>query len=265
MKKRSLTVVFSSIFLSVGCQKSSDSETTGWGVSNTSFNSKTLTVCYERRSFADVELVSSTPSILQHAQSEFSKTNLALVGLGPCGSKRNTNEVRVSWLDAEEFENQEQRESLQGMSQIGNGLIYGSYSQSFPQRVASPFKADPTLVLNSYAFKMIQKELGISTAVSYFKSVFMHEMGHAVGLLHEHAQAGSTCTISKETVQMHFEQWQKAGVLPSQVSVVGTKYDPYSIMNYCYILERGKTVSIGFSVRDIQTVNALYPKTGVAP
>ncbi|MEY4065059.1 MAG: hypothetical protein RIR26_1267, partial [Pseudomonadota bacterium] len=43
------------------------------------------------------------------------------------------------------------------------------------------------------------------------------------------------------------------------VKVVGTSYDPYSVMNYCYLSERGSVVAIGFSERDIKTINMLYP------
>jgi len=165
----------------------------------------------------------------------------------------------VSWLDAEEIDDKDRLEALHGMSQIGNGAIYGAYAKSFPQRVSSSFKSDPTLVLNSHVFKRIRKEKGVSTALSHFKSVFLHEMGHAVGLLHEHAQEKSTCSASTETVEIHYEVWKNAGVRPSQVNVVATKYDPYSIMNYCYIIERGSTVAISLSDKDIATVNALYP------
>lgn len=81
-------------------------------------------------------------------------------------------------------------------------------------------------------------------------------MGHAVGMLHEHAQAKTKCTITPETVTLHEEIWAEAGVKKNDV--VGTSYDPYSIMNYCYILQRSSGFAAGFSNKDIQTVNALY-------
>lgn len=254
-------VVFSSqILVLLGCNKSSESSTAGWGVSGTAFGSRTLQVCYENRSVADGELVSFTKSILSHAKTEFSKTNLSLAGLGPCGPKGHGSEVRLSWLDAEDLPNPHYLERLEGMSQIGNGFLYGATQLTLPQRVPSGVRANPTLVLNSYVFKRIQKDKGTSNAESHFKSVFLHEMGHAVGLLHEHAQAKSTCSITKETVALHMDVWKKAGISQSNVEVVGTSYDPYSVMNYCYLFERGSVVAVGFSNKDIQTINALYPK-----
>lgn len=260
MKLLSTTIFSFQILVLLGCNKSAESNTAGWGVSGTAFGSKTLKVCYENRSVADGELVSVTTSILSHAQTEFSKTNLSLAGLGPCGPKGYGSEVRLSWMDAEDLPNAEHLERLEGMSQIGNGFLYGNGPLNLPQRVPSGVRADPTLVLNSHVFKRIQEEKSTSNAVSHFKSVFLHEMGHAVGLLHEHAQAKSTCSITKETVEMHMDVWKQAGISQSNVKVVGTSYDPYSIMNYCYLFERGSVVAIGFSNKDIQTINALYPK-----
>ncbi len=106
----------------------------------------------------------------------------------------------------------------------------------------------------------MEKVKGISNATSYFKSVLLHEMGHAIGMLHEHAQTQSKCSISVETAALHMKVWADAGVNASSANVVGTSYDPYSIMNYCYILERNSAIAVSFSNKDIVTVNALYPK-----
>lgn len=87
MKVVLATTLFSVMFVAIGCRQSGESSTSGWGVTNTAFNSKALNVCFEKRSYADVELLNTTPAILAHAQAEFSRTNLALVGLGLCGSE----------------------------------------------------------------------------------------------------------------------------------------------------------------------------------
>lgn len=223
----------------------------------TSYGGNALPLCYERRGVSDVELASVTMSLFSHAKSEFSRTNLSLTGLGPCGTKGRSNEIRLTWVDADEFPDDGSREHLEGMSQIGNGFIYWVENFNLPQRVQTSIKAVPNLILNAHLFKLYQSQRP-SAAVSYFKSVFLHELGHAVGLLHEHAQDDSTCK-RKETVDKHIKMWNDAGVITNS-RVVGTSYDPYSIMDYCYLDERSSTVAVGFSNKDILTINALYPK-----
>ena len=90
MKVVLATTLFSVMFVAIGCRQSGECSTSGWGVTNTAFNSKALNVCFEKRSYADVELLNTTPAIPAHAQAEFSRTNLALVGLGLCGPIRNS-------------------------------------------------------------------------------------------------------------------------------------------------------------------------------
>ncbi|MEN9809600.1 MAG: Astacin [Pseudomonadota bacterium] len=251
----------------LGCNKQSDSRTSGWGVAGTSYGGNTLNVCYESRGFADRELVNVTGALFAHARDQFARTNLSLQGFGPCGPKSSANEIRLTWWDAEDFPTNDPeniRNRLHGMSQIGNGKIYGIQTFGLPQRIPSTVRAEPTLALNSHIFKTTQSKIGISTAISEFQSTFLHEMGHAVGMLHEHAQAKTTCSKTQETAAVHFNVWKDTGNANS-IRVVGTSYDPYSIMNYCYIFERNSAVAVGFSTRDIQTVNALYPKPVAQP
>lgn len=247
----------------LGCNRQSDSRVSGWGLDAAAYGGQALNVCYEMRGFADRDLQSATQLLLGHAQAEFARTNLTLQGLGPCGPKSANNQVRITWFDAEDFpepDTENIRERFKGTSQIGNGSVYGVKAFGLPQRIPSAVRAEPTLGLNSFAYKMTAQRFGPSMAISEFKSVFLHELGHAVGMLHEHAQAGSSCTISPETLKDHMQVWQKVGINAGNARVVGTSFDPSSIMNYCYIFERGATVAIGFSNKDIQTVNALYPK-----
>lgn len=245
--------------LFAACSPRSDSQVSGWGLESTSYGGNALPLCFERRGVSDVELASVTMSLFSHAKSEFSRTNLSLTGLGPCGTNSGSREIRLTWVDADEFADDERRESLEGMSQIGNGFIYGVNNFTLPQRVQSSIKAVPNLILNAHVFKRYQSLQGPSAAVSHFKSVFLHELGHAVGMLHEHAQGDSTC-VDRETVEKHIEIWNDAGAI-TKPAIVGTSYDPYSIMNYCYLFERSSTVAVGFSNKDILTINALYPKT----
>lgn len=161
---------------------SSDSRTSGWGLGVTSYGGNTLNICYESRSIGDRELVSVTQNLFAHVQSQFARTNLSLQGFGSCGPRSATNEVRLTWMDAEDFPEPDTkglRERLQGVSQIGNGRIYGGGPLGFPQRIQSPVMAEPTLALNGYVFRKMEKVKGISNATSYFKSVLLHEMGRA--------------------------------------------------------------------------------------
>lgn len=135
-----------------------------------------------------------------------------------------------------------------------------AFNRSACLKVFRRRRAEPTLALNTHIFKTTQSKVGISNAFTQFQSTFLHEMSHALGMLHEHAQAKSKCSITPETTKVHMEVWEKIGANANSIRVVGTSYDPSSIMNYCYIFERNSAVAVGFSARDIQTVNALYPR-----
>lgn len=249
---------------STACNKTSESRTSGWGLESLSYGGTTLPVCFENRSVSDAALAGVTRTLLAHAQTEFEKTNLTLKGLSVCGPKVGSREIRLTWMDPDEFTSETAREGLEGMSQIGNGFIYGVNTFNLPQRVSSSVKAVPNMILNAHIFERYQKELNKSAAVTHFKSVLLHEIGHAVGMLHEHAQAKSNCNLGEdmETIKLHFKVWEEAGISVNQgmSEVVGTSYDQYSIMNYCYLFERSAAVAVGLSNKDIETINALYPK-----
>lgn len=83
-------------------------------------------------SLADRELLSATSEVLIHARYNFLQTDLSLQGFGACGPRRGQNEVRMSWWDSEDLPDAESRERIEGMSQTGNGLVYGVGAGAYP-------------------------------------------------------------------------------------------------------------------------------------
>ncbi|NBW82198.1 hypothetical protein EBR21_10645 [bacterium] len=246
-------------FLMSGCNsKSTSSDVKGFALQKTAFTSRNVAVCWENRSKADIELRAIRSELEQHVRTEFARTVVRLEGWKDCSDPvALKNEVRVTWWDPGESPGP----MVDGASQIGNGAIYGPRWKSLQQQEVSKVKAAPTLALNSDAWREGLKMRGRAVAIADINSKFLHETGHAVGLLHEHARDDSTCDRN-ENVTMHMKLWSKAeeGLAAVMGSIVKTKaFDSESVMNYCQI-ERLQATGrvVRFSEGDIQTINQLY-------
>jgi hypothetical protein len=74
----------------------------------------------------------------------------------------------------------------------------------------------------------------------YFESTVLHEMGHALGYLHEHLHQDATIPWNREKVYEHYFEnygWDKQRVdenvlTPYSGAIVDTEYDKFSIMHY---------------------------------
>ncbi|NBW83704.1 hypothetical protein EBR21_18320, partial [bacterium] len=248
-------IVPSFVFLAVsaGCAKTNDSNVSGWGVKATAFNANSIPVCWENRSYADQELQNTRFELSQHVSSQFSVTALKLVGWNDCGEAATKNEIRITWWDKGE-----KSTDVLGQSRIGDGIIYGNELANLPQRIQSQVRARPTLAINSESFKLEVQGKGRAFALAKLKNTLLHEIGHAVGMLHEHARGDSTCNVTAETVAGHLQKWKAFDENAIKTSVVGTvNFDEKSIMNYCNLYQN-QGVALELSFWDVQTINQLY-------
>lgn len=97
-------------------------------------------------------------------------------------------------------------------------------------------------------FKGFQCRLSKEARLNCIRAYALHEFGHALGLLHEHLRADSTCEGSK--------YGEKAKFLPFLGRLAG-RYDPDSIMNYCENSTQTKKKAV-LSKGDIQVINSIY-------
>lgn len=256
-------MLFLPIVLVLACAKTSDSGATGWGLKFVAHSSTTLSVCWENRSKSDLRLKPYRAELSQFVKSEFGRTKLSLVGWGDCANPRGGEEIRITWWDEGEAEL-----GNLGRSKIGKGLSpYPSDLYLLPQIVPSSVKSAPTLALNGHSFSFFEQKKSLSFAKAEFKSTLLHELGHAVGMLHEHAHPGNSgfCTPNNENFRVHVELWKNFDAKAILDSAIGTKsYDPRSIMNYCY-LDAMSGTAVGLSQGDVGTINALYTGTLTQP
>jgi hypothetical protein len=132
--------------------------------------------------------------------------------------------------------------------------------------------------MNNYTYKKFYRDIlfypdpSIRFIEKYLKGTTMHEMGHALGLLHEQSFPGAI-KWNRDTIYKYYERfnWNKAKTdfnvleVSEQFFTNGTAYDPKSIMHYAVYPWQtldGSSVeeSYELSAGDKNIIAALYPK-----
>lgn len=97
--------------------------------------------------------------------------------------------------------------------------------------------------------------LGNTFNTDEFRSTVRHELGHALGFLHEHESPNATIKLNGGSYKY-----------PKEI-VDASEYDIYSIMHYQFFKEETEDKksypnNVDLSAQDIKSVSALYPQDG---
>lgn len=218
----------------------------------TAHSSPNITVCFERMGDYNQQMISSRAALAAFVKSEFDKTNVKLLGWEECKSFESYSEydgnIRISFVGPEKFPSR----SRFAQSNLGSRGGHERHRREFED-----YTYLPTLTVNVSRWKETNK-LGDTRISATNGNTFLHELGHAVGLVHEHIREGS-CSTYGDIPEASIAK--KMGDEEFKESYATTeKYDPNSIMDYCNVLASNRySRALGISSKDIETINMLYP------
>ena len=242
-----LTLGFCLLWGAFGCRETTDSTTQGLAKTDARWpNPNNIPICWVNPNTVGVNYLNMLKSAVIR---EFAKTNVTFTRFTPCIEADYAAGAAVIRAGLEVLKAEERK----GI------LAYGGahYGPSVPQigdlssvRIIRKTRASLFVVVHD------EDKMGIPDPnwASYQSGVFIHELGHALGIAHEHQRTDVTAECAKQafgsTPLKHNTNSQQEDGYNRYIG----RYDPDSIMNYC------KFHIESLSAGDIATVNFLYPK-----
>lgn len=188
--------------------------------------------------------------------------------VGPESQKRVVRNAFQEWKDLGtglEFREVSDRED----AEVRIGFMQGDGSWSYVGRDVIDFAADPNERTMNF---------GWSLTTSHGRDTAIHEIGHTLGLSHEHQNPNSGIVWDEAAVFRYFRgspnhwdddtiRWNILRKL-SQSEVGGSEWDPNSIMHYSFVegiidepavYSGGLTPEPGLSATDIEWFRKFYP------
>ena len=229
-----LTLILSGAFVSCG-QYTHSSESNLLGLSNSKliWSDSDISICFDEAASTSPDFDALMVGSIESMNASYNKatTGVSFSGLKKCSQDSNVDAVIIfKTLLASG------NEGLLGISaSIGTGHLSSGIpevDQAFAGRFGIQIKSNE----------------GVTES---FKFTLLHELGHMVGLYHEHAHNESTCNITSErttdTAGLPFE------LAADAYQNWGTAYDNKSIMNYCV----GEALTHGYSM---DSINSFVPQ-----